>query len=363
MPYSAPMSYETEDQDSIPTKWIVLFVVLSLLAHAVLLFALVFLSKHIPEPNLEPEKSPTVALHLIPPPPAVPTPKPIFMPTPDQKNTKHKDSLVQSDHDTVLASKSKTSRKPDSIMPDVVSKDTHATSLDSSPSAPPTQKSQAETTPPTPKAEPAKQPPTPPQPQQPPQPKAEPSKTPPTPTKTPPPPNPAPTPPPKQPPPQAVDPNGLPVLPALAAPTMAPQTSATAQQAQVATPPPMMPIVPANMQGMAGISGQPSPQAMKTDLGAYKARFYQAVGSRWYAQLTPQKTQIIGVGTVRIQYTISPDGIVTYKVIDSGGGSMQPLLTISVTSIQGASPFMPFPPSMLKDYPDGYTDEFSFSIY
>ena len=101
---------------------------------------------------------------------------------------------------------------------------------------------------------------------------------------------------------------------------------------------------------------------MKTDLGQYKARWYQAVGSRWYAGVG-QQMQLIGVGSVRVQYTITPDGVVSYKVLDPGGGSMQILLTISINSIQSASPFIPFPPSMLKEYPNGYTDDFSFSIY
>ncbi len=110
------------------------------------------------------------------------------------------------------------------------------------------------------------------------------------------------------------------------------------------------------------MSGQPSPEAMKTDLGQYKARFYQAVGSRWYPQIS-QSMQLIGVGSVRIQYTIMPDGTITTKILEGGNGSMQILLYASLGAIRGCSPFLPFPPSMLKDYPNGYTDDFSFSIY
>ncbi len=124
----------------------------------------------------------------------------------------------------------------------------------------------------------------------------------------------------------------------------------------------MMPVIPMNVQGRAGMSGQPSPAAMKTDLGMYKALFYQAVGSRWY-QKVGQQMQLIGVGSVRVQYTIMPDGTITTRVLDGGNGSMQILLTISVSSIREVSPFRPFPPSMLKDYPNGYTDDFSFSVY
>ncbi len=280
--------------------------------------------------------------------------------TPEQKNAPHKETQVESDHDAQLASQSKVSRKNDTIMPDVVSQDTHASSLQSSPSAPPSQKQEAAASPPTPAKEQAK--PTPPQPPQPQPAKVDPSKTPPQPNKTPPPPTPTQTPPPKVPPPPAVDENGLPVLPMLNAPTMAPQTAVSAQQAQQAAPPPTMPVVPANVQGRAGMSGQPSPDAMKTELGAYKARFYQAVGSRWY-QKVGQQMQLIGVGSVRIQYTIYKDGTITTKVLDSGGGSMMILLTISRTSILECSPFIPFSESMIKQVGDSYTDDFSFSVY
>ena len=334
------------------------------MAHALFLLTIIFLSKHIPAPKLEPQTTATpVAITIIPPPPVAlpPKPKPIFMTTPKQPNAPHKDALVQSDNDAKLASQTKKPRNPNSIMPDVESPDKHASSLQASQSAPPAKQQDAQTTPPSAKADPSKAPPTPPTPPTPPQPKTEPTKTPPQPEKVPPPPKPAPTPP-KVPPPPELDENGLPVLAPLVASTITPQAPANQPQQQY-TPPPMPNIVPANVQGMAGIEGQPSPAAMKTDLGMYIAKFYRAVGSRWYSQLDPMKIQTIGVGTVRIQYTITPEGIVSYKVLDRGGGSMQTLLTISILSIQGVSPFDPFPPSMLKDYPNGYTDDFTFSIY
>ena len=367
MPYSTPLSYEHEEQESATLKWIILFIVLSLVVHALLLVTIIILSKHIPAPKLESTAStPTVALSLIPPPPvpAAP-PKKIFMMTPAQKNAKHKETLVESANDDELASQSKKSRKDDTIMPDVVSKDNHPASLDSSPNAPQTQKPEGPTTPPTPKQQQAKpQPPTPQQPQQPPQPKAQPSKTPPQPTKTPPPPTPAPTPS-KTPPPPAVDANGLPVLPMLNAPTMAPQTTANAQAQQQTAPPPSIPAVPANMAGMAGISGQPTPESMKTELGAYKAQFYAAVGSQWYSRLSPDKIQLIGVGSVRVHYTIYADGTIKTWVIQSeaSNSSMSILLPLSENSIRAVSPFKPFSPAMQKEVGDSYSDDFTFSIY
>jgi len=357
------MPYEQDEQDSATIKWIILFVVLSLLAHVVLLFCIIFLSKHIPAPKLEsPEQAPTTTITLVQPPQAPPAPKPIFMTTAEQKNAPHKLTQVQSDKDSQLASLSKTTRK-DSIMPDNVSQDQHSSSLQSSPSSPQV-KAQDQNTPPTPAKDQAKpQPQQPPQPEQPPQPKAE-KPTPPNPTKTPPPPNPAPTPP-KTPPPQ-FDANGLPVLPQIAAPTVAPQNSATqAQRQQRASVAPAMPIVPMNMKGLAGISGQPSPEAMKTPLGLYKAQFYAAVGSQWYSRLTPDKIQLIGVGNVRVHYTIYKDGAIkTWVVSSEASNSSSPiLLPLSEESIRAVSPFHPFSEAMIKEVGDSYSDDFTFSIY
>lgn len=351
---SAHLSYEDQDQDVITPRWVTLFVLLSLLAHATLILVLWLLSLHIPlpVPNSKHQTPPEVKLTLIQPPP----PKTIFMPTPEQKNAPHKQQQVESDHDTQLASHSKTSRKNDTIMPDVVSKDNKSSSLQSSPSSPPVKAKDQTTTPPTPAKQETKpqQQPT----QQPPQ-KAEPQKQ--DQAQKPPPPKAQPVQQ-QQPPPPAVDDNGLPVLPAINAPTLAPQAPASAQPQQVAAPPPVMPVIPMNVQGKAGMSGQPTPAAMKTDLGMYKARFYQAVASRWYPGVSNQMT-LIGVGGVDIEYTIMPDGTITTRVLNDGGSSMMLLLTISLDSIRGCSPFIPFPPAMLKQYPNGYTDHFTFSIY
>ena len=247
-------------------------------------------------------------------------------------------------------------------MPDMVSKD-HSSSMQASQASPPTPKAQSQTTPPAPKPDQAKpQPPTPPQA---PQPKADPQKTKPMDATKPPPPKvtPAPT---KTPPQPAFDENGLPVLPALSAPTMAPQTTtSTQQQQQVATSLPVPQIVPANMQGLAGMSGQPTPEAMKTALGAYKARFYAAVGSQWYSKLTPDKIQLIGVGSVLVHYTIYKDGTIKTWVVanEANNSSSTILLPISETSIRAVSPFIPFPPAMEKEVGDSYSDSFTFSIY
>jgi len=124
-PPSAHLSYDNEE--STPMKWVLIFVLLSLLLHAIIILAIILASIFIPAPKLDvpPAAAPTVSLSLQPaPPPAQTQPKHIFMPTKPQANAPHKDTLVESDNDTQLTSQSKKSRADNSIMPDVVSKTT-----------------------------------------------------------------------------------------------------------------------------------------------------------------------------------------------------------------------------------------------
>lgn len=358
---------DMEERDSRNARWLIVFVLISLLVHALLALAIILASIYLPAPKIDlmPLTSPTVNLTLMPQPVQPPPMKRPFMPTTPQANAPHKDTLIESDNDTQVASHSKTDRA-DSVMPDVVSKREHTSQLEDSPNSPSTQKPQSSSAPPTPKQAQPKQQQTPPQPKQP---QPQPQKTPPQqaqPTQNPSPPNPAKTPAPN-PKPAPFDPNGLPVLPAINAPTIAPQIPITADQATV--PPPILQALASNLQGRAGITGDVSPKAMKTELGAYKTKFYRAVGARWYGKVNDQ-LQILPVGIVRVQYTIHSDGRVEYKVLDGGNGTMELLLSISVNSILEVSPFDPFTDSMRKELAeqqggngDSYTDEFSFSIY
>ena len=343
----------------------VIFVLLSILAHVVVFAIVAVLAIFMPTPKLEsrPTEVPSVSLSLMPAPqPPPPKQKPIFMATDPQKNVPKQKTIVESDNDTQLKSQSKTARS-DSIMPDVVAKQDHTSDLHNSPNSPQTKKPEIASTPPTPKQDQSKpQPPTPPQPktdaqqaQQQPQPQ---------PTKPlPKPPEPKP---PKPPTPQVakndVDPNtGLPVLPAIDAPTLAPQTSANQSQ-QSSTPPDSLAAVAANLQGRAGMSGAPSVASTATELGKYKAMVYRAVGSRWYQKVNNQ-LQVMPVGMVRVQYTIYSNGLVETKVLDGGNGSMQVLLSISVLSIREAAPFPAFTDAMRQQVGDSFTDDFSFSVY
>jgi len=339
-PYEAP-------EPSINTRGLVDLLLLSLLAHALIITAILLITVFMPVPKIIIPVPAITTLTLTPLPPPVPaTPKkPLFIPTTPQPNVPHKVQPVESANDTELTSKSPTARKPDSIMPDVTGRE-HAPNLNETPNVQTPPKPEVSSTPPTPK-QPKPEKPTPPQPPQPPA-------------------KPRPPTPPKKPQPQ-VDENGLPVLPPLAAPTMAQVNPA------LASPPPAvsMPQEATSVHGALGRRGDNSPAAMATALGKYKQKIYLAVGSRWYPDVN-QHFQTLGVGVVRVQYTIHYDGSVETKVLDPGNSTMQQLLSISINSIRDSAPFDKF-----EDYPglreeiikeqggDGssYTDDFTFSIY
>jgi len=327
-------------------------VLLSLLAHAAVITLLLLANIFTPMLKFPAEKSdnPTVDISLVPPPP----PKQLFIPTTPQADAQHKIQPVISANDTQLQSNSKVARDTTAIMPDITGKP-HAPDLNSTPAVQAPQKPEVSTTQPTPKqAKPEK--PTPPHPnpaqaQTPPRPQQPPAK--PTP----------PTPPVKAQP--LVDENGLPVLPPINAPTLAPPNSAAPQ----ATPTPSQQQVAGSVHGALGRRGDNSAAAMATALGRYKQAVYQAVGSRWYPKID-NSMQVIGVGQVHIQFTISSDGTVTTKLLDGDAATMQILRSISINSIVESAPFPPFPPEMVKELiaeqgGDGtsYTDDFTFSVY
>ncbi len=344
-----------EDRESTTTKWIIIFVLLSLLAHVILITAILLITRFMPVPKIVVPKPTTVTLSLLPPPAPAPRSKPIFIPTTPQTNAPHKQQPVESANDHDLTSKSQKPRAPNSIMPDVNGKE-HAPNLNESPNIDTPQTPQVASTPPTPKqAKPQK--PTPPQPK-PQQGQQTPAQAKPKPT--------PPTPPQKNAP--DVDPlTGLPVLPPLNVATMAPPN----QAAQPLAPAPSQQQQAASVHGSLGRPGDNSPAAMATVLGKYKQRIYLAVGSRWYPKIN-NSLQLLGVGEVHVQYTIHSDGTVETKVLDGGNSSMQMLLSISINSILEAAPYDKF-----DDYPglreeiikeqggDGssYTDDFTFSVY
>jgi outer membrane biosynthesis protein TonB len=348
-------------------KWVVTVILLSLLAHLLFVLAIVLVNRFLPPPKLkdQPLAVSSTTLSLEPAPPPAPSlsapPKHVFMPTEEDKDAPHKDTLIESANDTRVKSQSQTARQPDSVMPDVTSKITHPANLKDAPNSPSRQpphqaqqaapaKQQQQSQPTPQKSQESTQHPQQSAEQTPPQPNAQPTKLPPTKTQS--------EKPATQP--QQYDPNGLPVLPALNVPTMAP---ANQQRQEQASPAVSFPSVAQDSHGAIGARGLNSPEAMATELGKYKQRVYAAIGSYWYPAVDNQFS-LLPVGVVHIQFVIHQDGSVSdLKILDGDTGNLQLLRSISQDSILKGAPYGPFTPGMIKEVGDSYTDDVSFSIY
>jgi outer membrane biosynthesis protein TonB len=359
------------DRKSRNRPWVVIFILLSLIAHLLFVLAIVLVSHFMPKPQLKspPEELASTTLSLQAPPPVPPPqrkPRHLFMPTEPDAGAKHKETLIESDNDARLRSQSQVARDSTSIMPDVNVQRKHGSDLRDAPNAPnkpspnpsattgksnqQQQQQQVATQPPTPAS------PTP-----------QTSQT----QNKKPPPKPAKEeqPHPEQPPTPTVakeqfDPNGLPVLPALNAETIAPRTAH-----QDASPVTSQPLIAANSRGAVTTHGDNSPEAMATEFGRYKAKVYRSIGSRWHLKVDPQAS-LFGVGMVRVQFTISADGTVETKVLEGDTAALQLLLSDSVDSIREGAPYDPFTDSLRKEIAkeegnDGssYTDDCTFTIY
>ncbi len=340
---SMPAPYREPEDKTL--KWVIIFIVLSLLLHLVIFTIILLLTHFTPAPKFvqDEKQQPKIALTVVPP-PTPPMQKPTFIPTQPQKNAPHVQRQIQSANDTELQTQSKVAHDQNSLLPEVDGKK-NAPDMRNSQQVK-SQKQQVSTTQPTPKqAQPQKPTPPTPQPQMATQP-----------TPRPIPPQPKPTPPKPQPPQQQYDANGLPVLPPINAPTLAP-----ANQSQPLAPAPSQQQIAGSVHGALGRSGDNSPAAMATELGKYKQYVYEIVGSYWYPQVT-EKFGMIGVGTVTIQYTIHSDGTIS-DVIVTDGQDHNILRTISQSALTSPAPYKPFSPAMIKEVGDSYTDEFSFSTY
>ena len=314
------------------------FLLLSLLLHATLATLLLLWNIfHQPAKEKEEKVPPTVNLSLMNP------PKPIFVPTQHDDHAVHKPQQVISANDHDLTSKSTVARDPNSFMPDVNGKE-HAPNLTEAPKIE-SPKPEVSSTPPTPKAEPAK--PTPPQPEAQPQPQPKPQ-----------PPKPQP-PKPVKPQPQ-VDENGFPVLPDIAAPTMA-QANPTAAS-QPLTPPRVQQQQMTSIHGSLGRNGDNSPAAMASELGKYKQYLYTVVGTYWYPAID-QKFSLISTGMVRIKFTIHSDGRIDGIVVLEGD-RLDQLKYVSLDALRSPAPYKAFSPALLKELgTDSFSDDFSFSVY
>jgi hypothetical protein len=348
--------------------WLIAIILFSLLIHALLVMTILFVGLHTPawaEPP--PPEKPTAINLVLSPPPEPPPPalhKPDFIPTRPQQNAPHQEAPLISDNDNQLQSKNRTSRDQNAPVPDVTGKPDHSFDLYSTPALPevntnpsapaptqPTQKQQQ------PDQKTAQQPNKATKPAE-----ADPNAIHPTdnPEKA--------TAANQKPVDQQYDPNGLPVLPALNAPTIQPQKPPPDQVPNPHRPAPprsepSFAVYQSDVAGQAGQPGDNSPAAMATDLGRYKAKIYRAVGARWYDKVASQ-FQVLGVGTVHISYTIYSDGrLVINADPDKDNPALMLLHSISLNAMTEAAPFDAFSDAMKKEVGDSYTDDFTFSIY
>jgi outer membrane biosynthesis protein TonB len=359
--------------------WLILFILLSIIAHLMMILALLIVGQFIPKEKLDqaPQLAPSVSLSLEPPPPALvppPAQRPkhqTFMLTqPD--DSKPQQSPIISDNDNQLKSRDRIARNNDSVLPDMTGQNKRSLEFQDTTYAPQSKPQQASPQSQANKAEQQQQqkvaqktpPPKQPSPsqtqvaQQQPPPDQPPPKPPPQPTP------PKPTPPAAR---EVLDPNGLPVLPPINAPTIAPpdaaDSAARMSKAQAARPPPSFKMNKSDNAGASGVFGDNSPQAMATALGRYKAQVYRAVGSRWYAKVN-NALQLLPVGTVRIDYTIHSDGRIEITADPQGDASPVMMLhSISYNSMIEAAPFPPFSDALKREVGDSFSDYFVFSIY
>jgi outer membrane biosynthesis protein TonB len=346
-------------------RWLIALILFSLLVHALIVIAIVFVNRHTQkwEPPANPDQAPQVNLVLAPPPTPAPH-QPEFIPTEPQANAPHQDEPLISDNDVQLRSKNRTARDENSPLPDVTGHKDRSFDLHTQAPSPLVKSNPSPPSPTQPKEQPQQQKTA----QRPPNKATKPE--PPDPNAINPTDNPekgkdatkdkevA----------EQYDPNGLPVLPAINAPTIQPQTPQTqlVPQTQRAAPPRSVPsfaVYQSDVSGQAGAPGDNSPAAMATDLGRYKAKVYRAVGARWYEKVAGQ-LQVLGVGSVHVSYTIYKDGTLTITADPDGANpSLMLLHSISINAMTEAAPFDAFSPAMIKEVGDSFTDDFSFSIY
>ena len=359
--YGRAMPLKSRDR-----PWVMIFILLSLLAHLVFVLVILLISHFFPAPKFKTDAqlaSTTITLEDAPgEPPKPPPPHRAFVPTNPDKEATPKPQPIESDNDHRLTTEATKARDDTSLMPDIEAKlkNANLTKAPNAPSQQPPHPAQTNAngheqkelksaqTPPKPTTQLQPNPATAQQPSTAPAPK--PSTTPPTPAK----PQVA----------QQFDPNGLPVLPALNAPAMAPPN-----QHQEASPASSVMQVQEDTHGAVGRHGDNSPAAMATEFGRYKAKVYRAVGGRWYPKVDKQ-FQVLPVGAVHIQFTIHSDGSVETKVLSGNDATLQILRAISENAIRESAPFDPFTDTLKKEIAaeeggdgESYTDDFSFSIY
>jgi TonB family protein len=112
------------------------------------------------------------------------------------------------------------------------------------------------------------------------------------------------------------------------------------------------------MNGNIGNRGRASVAALGTPQGRFEKAVEDAVGSLWYYYVQ-QRSDLVGIGTVRIDFVVSPNGeVVSARVVSNS--SNETLATCSLQSIRQAK-IPPMPQELVPLVPERGL-EFTFSF-
>ena len=119
--------------------------------------------------------------------------------------------------------------------------------------------------------------------------------------------------------------------------------------------------VPERMAGNISKRGVSSVSAVGTPLGRYEKSVYDAIGARWYALCDANRDRV-DIGTVRVQFVVSPDGKINDITVISGGTSAS-FTNLCLQSVQDAKP-EPIPEDVMAVLPpEGLPGEVNFTGY
>lgn len=137
-----------------------------------------------------------------------------------------------------------------------------------------------------------------------------------------------------------------------------------AQMARRANAPPMEFMAQkrrSNLPGGATLGPEDSFGANETDLGRYKRKLYEAIGSRWYAYVENAGSNI-NIGEVTITFRVSAKGKFS-EITVANGVETSSLTAVSKRSIFEAENLIgPFPESMQRQLGDYYDEKITFTV-
>jgi TonB family protein len=115
------------------------------------------------------------------------------------------------------------------------------------------------------------------------------------------------------------------------------------------------------MRGNISNRGVSSVNAAGTPLGRYEKMVYDSIGARWYSLCDANRDRI-DIGTVHVQFVVTPNGKITsIKLI--GGGTSESFSNLCLQSVQDAKP-PPIPEDVIAALPsEGLAAEVSFTGY